>query len=170
MVMDYIAGQNLGDVVGSNNPLPENLAILYITQIGAAVKAVHQKGLLHRDIKPQNIILRQNTQEVVLIDFGIAREFTPGATQSHTNMVSDGYAPPEQYFAQGKYTPATDVYGMAATLYTLLTAQVPVAAILRTSQPNRPTYTTATCGQPAKCGCHFCGDAGDDGRGSKSPC
>jgi len=50
-------------------------------------------------------------------------------------MVSDGYAPPEQYFAQGKYTPATDVYGMAATLYTLLTAQVPVAAILRTSQP-----------------------------------
>ena len=135
MVMDYIAGQNLGDVVGTNNPLPENLAILYITQIGAALKAVHQKGLLHRDVKPQNIILRQNTQEVVLIDFGIAREFTDGATQSHTNMVSDGYAPPEQYFAQGKYTPATDVYGMAATLYTLLTARVPVAAILRTSQP-----------------------------------
>ena len=135
MVMDYIAGQNLGDVVGANNPLPENLAISYITQIGAALKAVHQKGLLHRDIKPQNIILRQNTQEVVLIDFGIAREFTPGVTQNHTNMVSDGYAPPEQYFAQGKYTPATDVYGLAATLYTLLTGQVPVAAILRTSQP-----------------------------------
>lgn len=135
MVMDYIAGQNLGEVVGGNNPLPENLAILYITQIGAALKAVHQKGLLHRDVKPQNILLRQGTQEVVLIDFGIAREFTAGATQNHTNMVSDGYAPPEQYFAQGKYTPATDVYGLAATLYTLLTAQVPVAAILRTSQP-----------------------------------
>ena len=135
MVMDYIAGQNLGDVVFPNRPLPEELAILYITQIGAALKVVHQKGLLHRDVKPQNILLRQNTQEVVLIDFGIAREFTAGATQSHTNMVSDGYAPPEQYFAQGKYTPATDVYGLAATLYTLLTAQVPVAAILRTSQP-----------------------------------
>ncbi|WP_293349744.1 MULTISPECIES: serine/threonine-protein kinase [unclassified Microcoleus] len=135
MVMDYIAGQNLGDVVGTNNPLPENLAILYITQIGAALKAVHQKGLLHRDVKPQNILLRQGTHEVVLIDFGISREFTAGATQSHTNMVSDGYAPPEQYFAQGKYTPATDVYGLAATLYTLLTARVPVAAILRTSQP-----------------------------------
>ena len=135
MVMDYIAGQNLGEVVAGNNSLPENLAILYITQIGAALKAVHQKGLLHRDIKPQNILLRQGTQEVVLIDFGISREFTAGATQNHTNMVSDGYAPPEQYFAQGKYTPATDVYGLAATLYTLLTAQVPVAAILRTSQP-----------------------------------
>ncbi|MBE9187128.1 protein kinase [Microcoleus sp. LEGE 07076] len=135
MVMDYIAGQDLGDVVLPNRPLPEQLAISYITQIGAALKAVHQKGLLHRDIKPQNILLRQGTQEVVLIDFGIAREFTNGATQNHTNMVSDGYAPPEQYFAQGKYTPATDVYGLAATLYTLLTGQVPVAAILRTSQP-----------------------------------
>lgn len=135
MVMDYIPGQNLGDVVLPNRPLPEQLAISYITQIGAAVKVVHHNGLLHRDIKPQNIILRQNTQEVVLIDFGIAREFTPGATQTHTNMVSDGYAPPEQYFAQGKYTPATDVYGLAATLYTLLTGQVPIAAILRTSQP-----------------------------------
>ncbi len=134
MVMDYIPGQNLGDLVLPNRPLPEQLAISYITQIGAAVKAVHQKGLLHRDIKPQNIILRQNTQEVVLIDFGIAREFTDGATQAHTNMVSDGYAPPEQYFAQGKYTPATDVYGLAATLYTLLTGEVPIAAIFR-SQP-----------------------------------
>ena len=134
MVMDYIPGQNLGDVVLPNRPLPEEIAISYICQIGAALKVVHQKGLLHRDIKPQNIILRQNTQEVVLIDFGIAREFTPGATQTHTNMVSDGYAPPEQYFAQGKYTPATDVYALAATLYTLLTGQVPIAAIYR-SQP-----------------------------------
>ncbi|MEZ2237168.1 serine/threonine protein kinase [Microcoleus sp.] len=135
MVMDYVPGQNLGEVVLPNRPLPEAVAISYITQIGAALKVVHQKGLLHRDIKPQNILLRQNTQEVVLIDFGIAREYTSGATQSHTNMVSDGYAPPEQYFAQGKYTPATDVYGLAATLYTLLTGQVPIAAILRTSQP-----------------------------------
>lgn len=135
MVMDYVPGQDLGHVALPNKPLPEKLAISYITQIGAALKVVHQKGLLHRDIKPQNILLRQNTQEVVLIDFGIAREFTPGATQSHTNMVSDGYAPPEQYFAQGKYTPATDVYGLAATLYTLLTGQVPIGAILRTSQP-----------------------------------
>jgi len=135
MVMDYIPGQNLGDVVLPNRQLPEAVAIIYITQIGAALKAVHQKNLLHRDIKPQNIILRQNTQEVVLIDFGIAREFTPGVTQSHTNMVSDGYAPPEQYFAQGKYTPATDVYALAATLYTLLTAQVPMPAVFRPSQP-----------------------------------
>ena len=135
MVMDYIPGQTLADVVFPNNPLAEAIAIHYIRQVGAALKVVHQNGLLHRDIKPQNIILRQGTTDVVLIDFGIAREFTPGVTQAHTNMVSEGYAPMEQYLRQGKPTAATDVYGLAATLYTLLTAQVPVPATLRNQQP-----------------------------------
>jgi len=135
MVMDYIPGQTLAKVVFPGNPLPEAIAIHYIRQIGAALQAVHQKNLLHRDVKPQNIILRQGTQEVVLIDFGIAREFTPGSTQTHTNMVSEGYAPIEQYLAQAHRTPATDVYGLAATLYALLTAKVPVAASLRDRMP-----------------------------------
>lgn len=135
MVMDYIPGQTLEALVLSQPPLSEALAIHYIRQIGAALKVVHQNGLLHRDVKPQNILLRQGTQEVVLIDFGISREFTPGVTQNHTSMLSDGYAPLEQYLPQAKRTPATDVYGLAATLYTLLTAQVPVAAVLRNHQP-----------------------------------
>ncbi len=115
--------------------LPETLALHYIRQIGAALKVVHQKGLLHRDIKPQNIMLREGTTDVVLIDFGIAREFTPGMTQNHTNMVSEGYAPLEQYLPQGKFTPATDVYGLAATLYSLVTGQVPISALLRDRYP-----------------------------------
>ncbi|MFN7854478.1 MAG: protein kinase domain-containing protein, partial [Dolichospermum sp.] len=83
------------------------------------------------DIKPDNIILRQGTQEVVLIDFGIAREFNNGAKQTHTGLVSEGYAPIEQYLTQAQRTAATDVYGLAATLYALLTAQVPIPALLR---------------------------------------
>jgi serine/threonine-protein kinase len=134
LVMDYIPGQTLEEVVFPDHPLPEAIAIHYIRQIGAALQVVHQNGLLHRDIKPQNIILRQGTQEVVLIDFGIAREFTPGTTQTHTSLVSVGYAPIEQYMSQEKRTPATDVYGLAATLYALLTATVPIASILRTRQ------------------------------------
>jgi serine/threonine-protein kinase len=134
MVMDYIPGATL-DLVVRNGPLPEAIAIHYMRQIGNALKVVHQNGLLHRDVKPQNIILRQGTQEVVLIDFGISREFTPGFTQTHTNLISSGYAPLEQYLSQEKRTPATDVYGLAATLYTLLTAMVPVASILRDRQP-----------------------------------
>ncbi len=135
MVMDYIPGPNLEALVFPDKPLPEAIAVHYARQIGSALKVVHQNGLLHRDVKPQNIILRQNTQEVVLIDFGIAREFTPGSTQTHTSLISAGYAPIEQYLSQEKRTPATDVYGLAATLYALLTARVPVASILRDRQP-----------------------------------
>jgi serine/threonine-protein kinase len=135
MVMDYIPGATLEAIALPDSPLPESTAIHYIRQLGEALTVVHQTGLLHRDVKPQNVILRQGTDQVVLIDFGIAREFTPGRTQTHTNLISSGYAPIEQYLATEQRSPATDVYGLAATLYTLLTAQVPVASILRDRQP-----------------------------------
>lgn len=131
MVMDYIPGKTLDDLVFPDRPLPESIAIHYIRQIGSALQVVHRNGLLHRDIKPQNIILHEKTQEAILIDFGIAREFTPNSTQTHTQMMSVGYAPIEQYFAQEKRSPASDVYGLAATLYALVTATVPTASILR---------------------------------------
>jgi serine/threonine-protein kinase len=133
--MDYVPGQTLQAVVFPGKPLSEATAINYIRQIGEALNVVHQKGLLHRDLKPENIILRQGTQEVVLIDFGIAREFTADSTQTHTSMVSDGYAPLEQYLIKEKRTPASDIYGLAATLYALLTAQVPTPAVIRDRQP-----------------------------------
>ena len=138
MVMEYIPGRTLASVVLPNKPLPEEVAIHYIRQIGAALKVVHRNGLLHRDIKPQNIIVRQDSREVVLIDFSIAREFTLGLIQTHTSLISAGYAPIEQYLPQEKRTPATDIYGLAATLYTLLTAQVPVASVQRILQASSP--------------------------------
>jgi serine/threonine protein kinase len=132
MVMEYVRGETLGEAyVLTGTPLPEAIAIHYIRQIGSALQVVHQNGLLHRDIKPDNIILRHGTQEVVLIDFGIAREFNSGVRQTHTGMVSEGYSPIEQYLSQAPRSPATDIYGLAATLYALLTAQVPMPALLR---------------------------------------
>jgi serine/threonine-protein kinase len=132
MVMEYIPGETLGEAfVLPGIPMPEATAIHYIRQIGAALQVVHNNGLLHRDVKPDNIMQRLGTQEVVLIDFGIAREFNSGVRQTHTGIVSEGYAPIEQYLSQAPRTPATDVYGLAATLYALLTAQVPMPALLR---------------------------------------
>ncbi len=135
IVMDYVPGQTLDTVVLPDRPLSETIALHYIRQVGDALKVVHRNGLLHRDVKPQNLILRQGTDQIVLIDFGIAREFSPGQAQTHTSLVSPGYAPIEQYIQQEVRSPATDVYGLAATLYTLLTAQIPVAAVLRDRQP-----------------------------------
>ncbi|HEY9615643.1 MAG TPA: serine/threonine-protein kinase, partial [Microcoleaceae cyanobacterium] len=135
IVMEYVPGQTLDAIAAAEQPIPEAIALHYIRQIGEALQVVHRNKLLHRDVKPQNIILRQGSNQVVLIDFGIAREFSPGLTQTHTSLVSPGYAPIEQYLPQERRSPATDVYGLAATLYTLLTAQVPVASILRDRQP-----------------------------------
>ncbi|MEQ8383591.1 MAG: protein kinase [Coleofasciculus sp. A1-SPW-01] len=135
MVMDYVDGQTLQEILLPGKPLSEATAIHYICQIGDALTVVHQKGLLHRDIKPANIIRREGTHKVVLIDFGIAREFSLNTTQTHTNMLSEGYAPLEQYLIKEKRTPASDVYGLAATLYTLLTAQIPTPAVIRERQP-----------------------------------
>lgn len=131
IVMDYIPGLTLAELVAPGQPLPEAQAIRYIRQLGSALKVVHKNGLLHRDVKPQNIIRREGTETVILIDFGIAREFTPGVTQTHTGVLSAGYAPIEQYLPQARRSPATDVYALAATLYFALTGQPPVAAALR---------------------------------------
>jgi eukaryotic-like serine/threonine-protein kinase len=135
MVMEYIQGDDLGIYVDKHGQLSEDEALRYINQVAEALEYVHQQGFLHRDVKPNNIILRDGKQkaqkEAVLIDFGLAREFTIGQTLSMTNSKTQGYAPIEQYERQGRFTAATDVYALAATLYSLLTAEVPFPANFR---------------------------------------
>lgn len=134
IVMDYIPGQTLAALV-RNRPLRPDQAIHYIKQVGSALSLVHEHGLLHRDVKPDNIMLRQDTDSVVLIDFGIAREYTPGKVETNTGMLSAGYAPVEQYLPKHQWSPATDIYALAATLYALLAAKPPVASVLRDRVP-----------------------------------
>ncbi|MEM6450811.1 MAG: serine/threonine-protein kinase [Cyanobacteria bacterium P01_D01_bin.105] len=138
MVMDYIPGRSLYDIVIPGNPLPVKAAVNYITQIGQALQAVHAKGLLHRDVKPQNIMIHAQSGAAILIDFGIARELSQNPAKTHTSIVSEGYAPIEQYLPKAHRSAATDIYGLAATLYTLLTAEIPKAAVLRDRDPLTP--------------------------------
>ncbi|QIR41604.1 serine/threonine protein kinase [Tolypothrix sp. PCC 7910] len=131
IVMEYIDGENLAYQVDNRGVLPEAEALRYIQQIGEALTLVHNHGLLHRDVKPQNIMLRANETEAVLIDFGIAREFSHNLTQTHTQILSDGFSPIEQYDKRAKRGAFTDVYALAATLYSFLTAEVPTMAPIR---------------------------------------
>jgi serine/threonine protein kinase len=131
MVMEYIDGEDLGSFVENQGILSETEALRYVQQIGSALTVVHDNGLLHRDIKPQNIMLRSGKSEAVLIDFGIAREFTPNLTKTHTKILSDGFAPIEQYDARAKRGAFTDVYALAATLYSVLTGELPTISPMR---------------------------------------
>ncbi|MEC4818133.1 MAG: serine/threonine-protein kinase [Scytonema sp. PMC 1069.18] len=125
MVMEYIEGEDLGDRLRRLGTLSEAEALLYIWQIGDALKLIHAKGLLHRDIKPRNIVIRAGKLEAVLIDFGIAREFIPNVIQRHTVYRTPGFAPPEQYELEAPRGEFIDVYALAATLYNLITGVVP---------------------------------------------
>ncbi len=128
MVMEYIQGEDLGQRLKRVGLLSETEALLYIRQIGDALTLIHSKGLLHRDLKPRNIMIRSDKSEAVLIDFGISREFIPNVVQRHTVYRTPGFAPPEQYELEAPRGEYIDIYALAATLYNLLTGVVPTSA------------------------------------------
>ncbi len=131
MVMEYIDGSNLEALVKKQGGFSEVEAIRYIYQIGSALSYIHNQGILHRDVKPANIMRRSETNEAVLIDFGLARDFVEDKTKMHTNSRTEGFAPIEQYPRSAKRGAYTDVYALSATLYYLLTLQVPFPAQFR---------------------------------------
>ncbi|MEG4865250.1 MULTISPECIES: serine/threonine-protein kinase [unclassified Microcoleus] len=140
IAMEYVAGEDLWKLVEKRGILWETEALNYIRKAGEAVIVVHEKGLLHRDIKPQNIMVRDNF-DAVLIDFGLARGFIPDRTQQMTLGLTHGFAPPEQYGEMGRFAEYTDVYALAATLYYLLTKTPPTAAFMRAfNDPLKPPF------------------------------
>jgi serine/threonine protein kinase len=136
LLMDYIEGPNLENLrrrqPGKRFSLPEVL-----TLIGPIVEAIvylhtQQPPIVHRDIKPSNIIAPVSGARTMLVDFGIAKEFDKEATTTVIRHATPGYGAPEQY---GTGTdPHTDVYGLGATIYTLLTGVVPIDAFYRMAQ------------------------------------
>jgi serine/threonine protein kinase len=131
MVMEYITGGNLEFLAKRKGGFSEAEALRYISQVGSALAYIHRQGILHRDVKPANIMRRKQSNEAVLIDFGLARDFIEDKTQIHTNSRTEGFAPIEQYVRSAKRGCYTDVYALAATLYYLLTVQIPFPAQFR---------------------------------------
>ena len=130
-VMDYIDGCSLDDLVKHEGALSEQAALGYIRQVCSALDYVHSQNRLHLDIKPGNIMV-DRSGHAILIDFGTSKQYDEenGENTSTLLGMTPGYAPLEQYKKGGvtKFSPATDVYSLGATLYKLLTGQIPPEA------------------------------------------
>ena len=127
MAMEFLEGSTLSKRISEVGVLDEAEAVSIAEKIGGALAVVHAAGLIHRDLKPDNICLTKDGR-VVLIDFGTARAFASGKTVKQTTMLTPGYAPLEQYGQQARFGPYTDIYALAATLYHAVTGQVPPQA------------------------------------------
>ena len=129
LVMEKIEGMNLEQYMTQRNhqPISEGAALLWLKQIAEILHEVHQQNYFHRDIKPPNIMLRPNGQ-LVLIDFGTAREVTQTfmqkvAGKQVTGIISPGYTPSEQI--NGKAVPQSDFFALGRTFVYLLTGKSP---------------------------------------------
>ena len=132
-VMDYIDGKSLGDIVKQRGPLPEAEAVGYIRQVADALKYVHSLNRLHLDIKPGNVMV-DATGHAMLIDFGASKHYDMESGENTSTLMgvnTKGYAPVEQSTQSfTKFSPATDIYALGATLYKLLTGITPPDANL----------------------------------------
>jgi serine/threonine protein kinase len=136
LVMDFVEGQSLADLIAARGPLPEAQVLDWARQLLDALAYCHAQGVVHRDIKPQNIIIRPDGRPV-LVDFGLVKLWDPRDPRTRTVVRAMGtpeYAPPEQWGA-GHTDPRSDLYSLGATLYHALTGQAPATATDRFAEP-----------------------------------
>ncbi len=124
IVMEYLCGKTVQEVLKKQGKIEPEKAVSIGLSVLKALETVHQAGILHRDISPDNIFLTEEGK-VKLIDFGAARYATTSHSKSLSVIIKQGYAPIEQYRSRGEQGPWTDVYGVAATLYKMITGVTP---------------------------------------------
>lgn len=131
LVMEYIEGESLAQHIQRlQKPLSYEEANRMIFQIASALTSIHQKGLLHRDISPDNIMLTKDGR-MKLIDFGATRQYIANETVNMSVLIKPGFAPLEQYSRTGNQGPWSDVYALAATYYYVLCGKKPLTATER---------------------------------------
>jgi serine/threonine protein kinase len=138
LVMKLIEGESLAERIERQGALPEAQVLTWADHLLDALAHCHSQGVLHRDVKPQNVIIRPDGR-AVLVDFGLVKLWDPSDPHTQTAIRSMGtpeYAPPEQYDAAAGHTdPRSDIYSLGATLYHALAGHAPPTATQRIVDP-----------------------------------
>ena len=132
--MEHVPGQTLADVVKAKGPLPVPLACHYARQVALGLQRAHEKGMVHRDIKPGNLILRKDGARhlVKILDFGLSKVTAEvpadgELTGAGRAMGTPAYAAPEQALDAAAADTRSDIYSLGGTLFFLLTGRAPFA-------------------------------------------
>ena len=135
IVMDFIEGETLLKKLQKSGPMDFDSCVKLMTPIMQALAEVHEHGIIHRDISPDNIMVRPDGK-LILLDLGAAKDLdiqgNDGSVQSSQMVAKHGFSPIEQYSKSGKVGPWTDIYAMAATIYYCCTGILPPPATDRT--------------------------------------
>src|SRR5262245_14278338 len=137
MVMEFVEGAPLGEWVKARRPIVEAQCAAMAGPLLDGLEVVHKAGFLHRDIKPNNIYIREDGSPV-LLDFGSARQ----RSSELTAVVTPGYAPFEQYHTQGNQGPWSDLYALSGVLYWMVTGNPPAEAAARVREDKMPSALT----------------------------
>jgi serine/threonine protein kinase len=129
LVMEYIKGETLGQLVASDGPLAPSRAVALITQVGKALQWVHERGLIHRDVTPDNILVTED-DEAKLTDLGLMKNLDGdfNLTRTQSSFGTPNFIAPEQFEDAKRADALSDLYALAATLYMALTGEMPFRA------------------------------------------
>lgn len=127
MIMSYIRGSSLSDLLRSEAPFEMSRTLGISRDVLGALEAMHKSNIIHRDIKPGNIMIQEETGEAVIIDFGIAKDIVGGTRLTTTGALlgSPMYMAPEQSVNSSNVGPSTDIYSFGAVLFEMLTGDTP---------------------------------------------
>ena len=130
IAMDYAEGETLRTRLMRDGPLTEKRCLDLLEPVIRDLEQVHARGIIHRDIKPDNLMVTSE-DELMLLDLGAAKDLSYGSGQSSYLVASQGFSPLEQYKAHGEIGPWTDVYAICATIYYCVTGKVLPAPVDR---------------------------------------
>lgn len=143
LVMDFIEGISMKQLIQTEGILSFSDMYELMLPVMKDLAIIHEKGLIHRDISPDNLLVGLDNR-LHLIDFGSVSVVNPNETKTMTVILKAGYAPPEQYLANGRIGPWTDIYGLAATMHYILTGKAPVDALIRMQQDSSDHFPLPT--------------------------